>query len=112
MSKFLLAMAATLAMTSAALADPIEGNWKTEAGSTARIASCGSAMCITLTDGAHQGKQIGRFSPSGSNQYSGQITDPNDDKTYTGYATLNGNTLSMQGCVMAVFCRTQTWTRL
>ena len=37
-------------LTGAAYADPIEGNWKTEAGSTAAIAPCGGSFCITLKD--------------------------------------------------------------
>jgi hypothetical protein len=44
-------------------------------------------------------------------KYKGRITDPANDRTYTGNATLSGNSLAMQGCVAAVFCRTQNWQR-
>ena len=38
-----MAMAATMMFAGAALADPIEGNWKTKAGDTAAIGACGGA---------------------------------------------------------------------
>lgn len=96
-----------------AYADPIEGNWKTEAGSTAAITNCGGAFCITLKTGEHAGKRIGKMQANGANKYSGEITDPADDKTYSGKATVSGGSLNMKGCVLGgLICRGQTWTRL
>jgi uncharacterized protein (DUF2147 family) len=109
----ILALAAVLAMGGAAWADPIEGNWRLESGSTAGIAGCGGAYCITLKSGKFKGKQIGSFSAKGNGQYSGKITDPESDKTYSGKATLSGNALKMSGCVLGgLICRSQNWTRL
>ncbi|TIT18136.1 MAG: DUF2147 domain-containing protein, partial [Mesorhizobium sp.] len=48
--KVSLAVAATLIMASAAFADPIEGNWKTQSGETAAIGG-GGAFAITLKTG-------------------------------------------------------------
>ena len=110
--QFALAAAAALAMTGAALADPIEGRWKTDAGSTAQISSCSGGFCIKLVSGSHSGKQIGRMSATGKGAYKGTITDPASDKTYNGDATLNGTSLKMRGCVMAVLCRSQNWTKM
>lgn len=113
MRKYLgMAAAALLLTTGAALADPIEGNWKTQSGETAAIANCGGAFCITLKTGKHAGKQIGKMSASGSGSYKGSITDPADDKTYSGSATLAGSSLKMKGCVLAVLCKSQTWAKL
>ncbi|WP_137135275.1 DUF2147 domain-containing protein [Rhizobium sp. FKY42] len=92
-------------------AEPIEGNWKTASGETAAIGKCGSAFCVTLKTGKHAGKQIGKMSGTGGN-YSGEITDPEADKTYSGSGAVSGNSLKMKGCVMSVFCKSQTWTRL
>ena len=92
-------------------AEPIEGNWKTASGETAAINKCGSAFCVTLKTGKHAGKQIGKMSGTGGN-YSGEITDPEADKTYSGSGAVSGNSLKMKGCVMSVFCKSQTWTRL
>ena len=95
----------------AAAAEPIEGNWKTASGETAVIAPCGGSYCVTLKTGKYSGKRIGKMSGTG-NDYSGEITDPSENKTYSGYGTVSGNSLKMKGCVMKVFCKTQSWKRL
>ena len=92
-------------------ADPIVGNWRTEAGSIAAVSPCGKAFCITLRTGQHAGKRIGNFSASGGGKYSGTIVDPNNDKSYSGSGTLSGNSLRLSGCVLGVLCRSQSWTR-
>jgi uncharacterized protein (DUF2147 family) len=97
--------------TYALAAEPIEGNWKTASGETAAISACGGSFCVTLKTGKYSGKRIGKMDGSG-NDYSGEITDPAEDKTYSGYGTVSGNRLKMKGCVMSVFCKSQTWTRL
>lgn len=107
-----MAAAATVMMAGMAFADPIEGNWKTQSGETAAIGSCGGAYCITLKTGKHAGKSIGKMNASGGGKYAGSITDPADDKTYKGSATLAGSSLKMRGCVLAVLCKTQNWSKL
>lgn len=105
--------AASILMAGAAHADPIEGRWKTEAGSTAQISACGSAYCIKLVSGSHSGKQIGKMSAAGASSYSGTITDPGNDKTYKGKASLSGSKLNLSGCVLGgLICRSQTWSKL
>ncbi|MFC3165087.1 DUF2147 domain-containing protein [Ciceribacter thiooxidans] len=111
MRKIILAMALAFGAVSAQAAEPIEGNWKTASGSTAQIAPCGGAFCVTLKSGKFAGKQIGKMSGNGDS-YKGEITDPETDKTYSGYGNVSGNALKMKGCVMSVFCKTQTWSRL
>src|SRR5690554_4030421 len=107
----MLAAAAGLLFAGPALADPIVGNWKLDNGAIAQIAAAGGGFTITLRSGQHSGKRIGQMQPNGDGKYKGSITDPNEDKTYSGNATLNGNRLAMQGCVAVVFCRTQNWQR-
>jgi uncharacterized protein (DUF2147 family) len=108
-----LAVAASMLFTGAALADPIEGKWRTEAGSTAQISPCGGAFCIKLVSGSHSGKQIGKMTAAGANSYSGSITDPNNDKTYKGKASVSGGSLSLSGCVLGgLICRAQNWQKL
>jgi uncharacterized protein (DUF2147 family) len=111
--KRIMTIAAALMLSGnlAFAAEAIEGNWKTASGETAVIGPCGGAFCVTLKTGKHAGKQIGRLSGKG-NSYSGEITDPANDKTYSGSGTVSGNSLSMKGCVLKVLCKSQTWTRL
>ncbi|KQS96527.1 MULTISPECIES: DUF2147 domain-containing protein [unclassified Rhizobium] len=109
---FILAAAMTLATAGTGFsAEPIVGNWKTASGETAAISSCGGGYCITLKTGKHAGKRIGSMKGSG-NDYSGEITDPANDKTYSGNASISGSSLKMQGCVLKVLCKSQTWTRM
>jgi uncharacterized protein (DUF2147 family) len=110
--KVSLALAATLIMAGAAWADPIEGNWKTQAGDTALI-SGGGSFSITLKSGKYAGKTIGSLKAAGDNKYTGNITDPANDKTYSGKATLAGTSLKMSGCVLGgLICKSQTWHKL
>ncbi|MGE0501415.1 MAG: DUF2147 domain-containing protein [Rhizobiaceae bacterium] len=111
--KFGLALAATLLITGSAFADDIVGNWRTDSGETAAISSCGGSFCIKLKTGKHAGKNIGSMAASGSGAYKGTITDPADDKKYSGRASLSGNALKMKGCILGgVICRTQNWSRM
>ncbi|WP_274424817.1 DUF2147 domain-containing protein [Chelativorans sp. YIM 93263] len=113
MRGMLLSTMALLATTAAAFADPIEGQWKTGSGSTAEIAACGTAYCITLKTGKHAGKQIGRFEAQGNGAYVGTVTDPANDKTYKGKGTLKGASFTMGGCVLGgLICRNETWARM
>jgi uncharacterized protein (DUF2147 family) len=91
--------------------EPIVGNWKTAAGDTAVIASCAGSYCVTLKTGKYAGRKIGTLAGTGGS-YAGEITDPAAEKTYSGAGKVSGNSLRMQGCVMKVLCKSQTWTRL
>ncbi|THK39703.1 DUF2147 domain-containing protein [Ensifer sp. MPMI2T] len=109
-----LLVAAALACSAASsvlAAEPIVGNWKTASGATAEIAPCGAAYCVTLKTGKYAGKRIGNLAGT-DGSYSGEITDPESDKTYSGSGAVNGNSLKMKGCVLRVLCKSQTWTRL
>ncbi len=111
---FSIACAAALfaASTTFALsAEPIEGNWKTEGGSNAKISKCGGSFCITLTSGEFKGKSIGKVKGSGAN-YSGTVIDPEDNKEYSGKAKVTGNKMNLKGCVFGgIICRGENWIR-
>ena len=108
----ILTAAMTMATAAAGFAaEPIVGNWKTATGATAEIAPCGGAFCVTLKTGKHAGKRIGNLSGT-DGSYSGEITDPETDKTYSGSGAVSGNSLKMKGCVLKILCKSQTWSRL
>lgn len=100
-----------ISIATAAAADPLIGNWKTQDGTTSVIAHCAGGYCITVKSGKYAGRKIGSFSGKDGN-YSGQVTDPASNKTYNGTLKMSGNTVKMSGCVMKVFCQSQTWSRL
>lgn len=121
-----------LGLAGVALADPVDGLWKTQPGDTGgylhvSIAPCGSALCGTIDtafdkDGnerleyEHLGKQIiWDMVPDGESAYGGgKIWAPDRDKTYNSKMSLEEqNTLTVKGCVAGgLICRDQTWNRV
>jgi uncharacterized protein (DUF2147 family) len=108
---FMMAGAMVFCATMAVAAEPIEGKWKTESGETADISDCGKNYCISLKTGKHAGKQIGKLAGE-NNDYTGDVTDPETNKTYSGSAKINGDLLKLKGCVLSIFCKSQTWRRM
>lgn len=124
------ALAAALAMLgAAAFADPVEGTWKTKPDDNGnyghvQIKPCGPAFCGTLVkafDGS--GKEI--ESPNvgrkivwdmvayGDGRYDdGKVYSPDRDKTYNSEMQLNGNSLTVKGCVLGICRDGGTWSRV
>ena len=127
MKTFALTLAAVIGLGSTAFADPLEGNWRTPTDDNGnsgivQVAPCGEALCGTLTqafDGsgaAMASDNIGRqiifdTVPQGDGAYRGQVYSPDRDKTYNSRLQLNGNTLSVSGCVLGICRDGGTWTR-
>ena len=124
---FSIAAAAALALTGAALADPLEGSWRTAADDNGNsglieVAPCGAMLCGVLVqafDGAGAdmaSDNIGRQMiwdtvSNGDGTYSGKVYSPDRDKTYNSRLVLTGDSLSVSGCVLG-FCREGgVWTR-
>ena len=121
---------ALLAAGSAAAADAT-GTWLRENGnSRVRFAACGAALCGTIVwlktpdvdknnpnDAQKSRSLVGvrvfyDMVPNGDNKWSGKAYNPEDGRTYSGYMTLNGDSLSTQGCALGgLVCRTVTWSR-
>jgi uncharacterized protein (DUF2147 family) len=114
---------------SAALADPVEGVWKTKPDDNGNyghveVKPCGAAFCGVLVkafDGA--GKELD--SPNvgkriiwdmvayGDGAYDdGKVWSPDRDKTYNSEMQLSGNTLAVKGCVLGICRDGGTWTRV
>ncbi|MDO5642907.1 MAG: DUF2147 domain-containing protein [Paracoccus sp. (in: a-proteobacteria)] len=126
MRTFALAAAFGL-LAAAASADPIEGMWQTQPDEGAfahvRVAACGNAYCGTITrtfrdrtefQSPNIGKQIMiDMVPQGGGNYRGRVLRPADNKVYNGKASVNGNAMSLSGCVAGgLICKSQNWARL
>ncbi len=124
--KIALTLAAMIGFAGAALADPLEGVWRTEVDDGAyalvTISPCGGAFCGVISrtfnsDGEYQSENIGRqivinMVPQGGGAYEGQVWRPSNDKIYIGKMDLSGNTVRLRGCVAGgLICASQTWTR-
>lgn len=113
-----------------ALADPIEGLWKTSPDDHGDIgfiqmAQCGNTYCGKLVRAQNKAGQqitpntIGRkivwnVASSGQGAYSGRIYAPDRDKEYVSKLKLSGSTLKVSGCVMGgLLCREGgTWKKV
>lgn len=128
MKPFLFAAALLLA-ASPALADPVEGTWKTRPDDNGhfghvRIQPCGPAFCGTLVaafDGAgteiaspNIGKRIvWDMAALGGGAYGdGKVWSPDRDKTYNAKMQLTGDSLAVSGCVMGICRDGGTWKRV
>lgn len=110
----------------AAMADPVEGIWKTEVddGNYAHVtfAPCGAAYCGVISrtfngtgeyDSANKGKPIvWDMQAEGAGKYDdGKIWQPSTGKIYRSKMQLEGDVLKVSGCIGPI-CKKQTWTRV
>ncbi|MDR3507308.1 MAG: DUF2147 domain-containing protein [Caulobacteraceae bacterium] len=113
------------------------GLWKTPeaGGSFVRIETCGDALCgrvvtsarlrahpdqkdernrdATQRDRPVKDLLILKVKAIGPNRWGdGWVYNPNDGGTYKGVMELrNASELHLTGCIVAPFCKTQTWER-
>ena len=139
---FFLSTVALQTIAPARAADPNPlGTWLTaDKDSQVRITNCGGALCgalawlkqpnnsatgrpLTDKNNADASKRsrpllgvqiILGMRPSGTNQWSGNVYNAEDGRTYTGAFTLTGpGTAELKGCVLGgLICKSQTWTRV
>ncbi len=126
--KPMIVLAALLAATPA-LADPVEGLWKTRPLDDGNygyieIAPCGDRICGILvkafdSSGAERpsdniGKKIvWDMVARGDGYYdSGKIWAPDRDKTYNSNMTMQGDSLAVKGCWLGICRDGGTWTRV
>lgn len=128
MKKLVLAAAMILA-GAAAFADPIEGTWKTKPDDNGnfghvKVVPCGAAYCGTLVKSFDKAgkplasdnigkKIIWDMVAKGNGAYGdGKVWSPDRNKTYNSKLKLNGNSLSVSGCVLGICRDGGTWQRL
>ncbi len=126
--KYLSLSAAALALFATTASAEVAGLWKTQANDegsylVVEIGPCGDKTCGVIVaaknkegvaDAAY--KNLGRniisdMVADGPNKWDdGEIWAPDEDKTYSSNMELNGDVLSVEGCVLFI-CRGQDWTR-
>ena len=107
--------------------DAAIGTWQTQVddGNFAyvQMEMCGANVCgviaRTFNDtGEYQSENIGRqlvidMVPQGDGTYEGSVWRPSNDRIYIGRMTLEGDQLTLRGCVAGgLFCARQTWARI
>ncbi|MCV2893331.1 DUF2147 domain-containing protein [Lentibacter sp. XHP0401] len=127
MKKTLILAVAGFWAAGAVVAEPALGMWKTEVddGSYAHVqmSKCGANVCGTIAksfnasgeyNSPNKGKQIVRgMTPKGGGAYEGKVWRPSNDKIYIGKMQVNGNNLTLKGCVAGgLLCSSQKWTKI
>jgi len=127
MKQLVLAAFGLFALAGAALADPLEGLWRTAADDNGNsglieVIPCGAALCGTLIQAYDAaGNQIdspniGRLLiwdtlAQGDGEYRGRVYSPDRDAEYNSRLILTGDSLSVSGCRFG-FCREGgVWSR-
>ena len=80
---------------------------------------CGGKLCgkIAAVKDQARKKEVGTViikgaAKSGDNIWKGDLLDVESGKIYSGVVTLeSANALNLKGCIAAIFCRGETWTR-
>lgn len=120
---------ALLFAAGAALADPVEGVWKTKPDDNGNfghidVKPCGAAFCGSLVkafDGSGaeiQSPNVGKriiwdMVAYGDGAYDdGKVWSPDRDKTYNSEMQLTGDSLAVKGCVVGICRDGGTWTRV
>lgn len=113
MKRVLFAIVAlSLCSSYAYAAEPIIGIWKRPTGTLIEYKSCGGQdYCGTVLSGKYKGQSIGKMTGS-TGRYKGTVNKLDEDKTYTGKASINDKTLSLAGCIMGgLICKTEKLVR-
>lgn len=100
---FSLLVAPTVAQT-------IEGQWRVQNGETVTYRVCPQGFCSVIDSGEYAGGTVGWMAP-GPRRYEGSVVDPTSGTAYDGHASVEGDVLTLTGCVAKIFCRSQVWTR-
>ncbi len=98
-------------MSDSVAAEPIIGKWKRSGGTIIQYSGSGKTFCGTVLNGEYKGKSIGCL--SGKNgKYKGKVKKLDEGKTYTGKASVSGNTLKLSGCVFGgLICKSENLKR-
>jgi uncharacterized protein (DUF2147 family) len=96
------------------------GTWtRPSTGTQVSFYNCGGKLCgkIAAVKDPERKKEVGTVimkgaTKAGDNTWKGDLLDIESGKTYSGVVTLeSANALNLKGCVAAVFCRGETWTK-
>lgn len=113
--------AVTAGFANIAQAADIDGQWaRGDGNAKVRISACGSDICAINTwikPGTPKEKKgdklVMKIKPGADGVYSGTAFDPQRDLTYKLTVTVNGDTMTTRGCVVAgLLCKGVDWTRI
>lgn len=121
-------LAAAVPVTASAQA-ALEGHWRNPKGSViVRVAPCGDAYCGTVVEASAKAKATARkggtpnligtqilsgMRSDGDGGFTGRAFDPKRNIRAPATIRMVGpDTLVIKGCVLAIICKEQRWTRV
>jgi uncharacterized protein (DUF2147 family) len=113
-----LAVAGGLLFSTASFAGSPNGTWlRPTNGAHIAVFDCDGGLGMKVAT-APEPVNVGKTIMCGAkktddNKWQGSILNLDNGKTYSGYVTLNGDNLTMSGCVLGgLICSTETWSRI
>ncbi len=94
-----------------AMADPIEGMWRTGDDALLKISQCGSAFCVDVAEGKHIGKRSGQLAKQADGSYTGTLKQFSTGLSFKGIANLDGNSMKLVAKALGITVKTDQWTR-
>lgn len=109
-------LALAVVASTSAFAGP-QGTWKRSNGAHIKVFNCGGGIGMRVVKSPSP-KKVGKTimcgaKKSGANKWKGSVLNLDDNQRYSGYVKLNGNSLTLSGCVLGgLICKNDTWSRL
>jgi uncharacterized protein (DUF2147 family) len=109
--------ASALAVAPVALAASANGSWLRSNGAHIQAFDCGGGLGLKVTKSPEPAK-VGKTimcgaKKTGDNKWKGTVLNLDDGQQYSGYVELNGNSLTLSGCVLGgIICKDDTWSRI
>ena len=114
----LAAFAAGLILSPAMAAEPF-GKWvRPSNGAELTFYDCAGKLCGKVASKGASNARVGTVIvsgavKSGTNEWKGNLLNPDDGKSYSGVITLVGaDGLNLKGCALGIFCQGETWRRV
>ncbi len=115
-----LATAFTLASAGSAFAGSPYGTWvRPSTGTKVNFYECGGKLCakiVAVKDASKKGTVgtviMSGAAKTGDNKWEGDLLNTENGNTYSGYVTLTGGGLKLQGCALGgLVCTGETWQK-
>ncbi len=112
-----VATGAAVAYVSAAQAGSANGMWLRSNGAHIQAFDCSGGLGLKVVKSPEPAK-VGKTIMCGAkktaeNKWKGTVLNLDDGQNYSGYVVLNGNSLTLSGCVLGgLVCKDDTWSRI
>jgi uncharacterized protein (DUF2147 family) len=119
--RYIVLTAGLLGTAVPVFAEDMSGQWARGDGrAQVSIAPCGGDICAVNTwikpgtpDEKEGDRLVMTIEPTGEGAYAGTAFDPQRDMTYKLTVSLNGDSMTTKGCVLAgILCKAVDWKRM